>query len=228
MGNPRNRNNPLALAVLMCLYERPMHPYEAATTLRQRHKSDSVRLNYGSLYAVVSSLERRGLIAAQGTARAGRLPERTVYEITDAGRVEAHDWLAELLSRPIKEYPAFEAGLSFMAALPPREALSLLQERAVGLELALAQERAALALIGERGLPRLLWVEAEYAVTLREAELGFVRRLVADIATGSIGGIEWWRALHAEDGARQLPPPFVEQWPELAFALGPDDREEQP
>src|SRR5581483_1043529 len=98
-------------------------------TLRQRHKDDSVRLNYGSLYAVVGSLERRGLIAADGTAREGRLPERTVYSITDTGRVEAHDWLAELISQPVKEYPAFEAGLSFLPALPPDEALALLQER---------------------------------------------------------------------------------------------------
>ena len=53
----RNRSNPLALAVLICLYERPMHPYEVATTLRQRGKHESVRLNYGSLYSVVASLE---------------------------------------------------------------------------------------------------------------------------------------------------------------------------
>jgi DNA-binding PadR family transcriptional regulator len=30
--------NPLALAVLALLFERPMHPYEMAATLRQRHK----------------------------------------------------------------------------------------------------------------------------------------------------------------------------------------------
>ena len=93
---PRNRSNPLALAVLLCLYERPMHPYEVATTLRQRNKHESVRLNYGSLYAVVESLERRGLITPRETARAGRLPERTVYELTDAGRIEMHDWLTDL------------------------------------------------------------------------------------------------------------------------------------
>ena len=31
-----SRSNPLALAVLVCLYERPMHPYEVAQTLRLR------------------------------------------------------------------------------------------------------------------------------------------------------------------------------------------------
>ena len=34
----RNRANPLALAVLVCIAEQPRHPYEVATTLRQRHK----------------------------------------------------------------------------------------------------------------------------------------------------------------------------------------------
>ncbi len=53
----RGRSNPLALAVLACLFERPMHPYEVAQTLRHRAKHESVRLNYGSLYDVVDALE---------------------------------------------------------------------------------------------------------------------------------------------------------------------------
>ena len=31
-------SNPLALAVLALLFERPMHPYEMAATLKERHK----------------------------------------------------------------------------------------------------------------------------------------------------------------------------------------------
>ena len=80
-----SRANPLALAVLVCLYEKPMHPYEVAQTLRQRAKQESVRLNYGSLYAVVDALEKRGFVKATGTVREGKRPERTVYEMTDEG-----------------------------------------------------------------------------------------------------------------------------------------------
>ena len=39
-------SNPLALAVLACLWERPMYPYEMTTTLRERGKEDSIRLNF--------------------------------------------------------------------------------------------------------------------------------------------------------------------------------------
>ena len=194
---PRNRTNPLALAVLICLYERPMHPYEVATTLRQRNKHESVRLNYGSLYAVVASLEKRGLITPQETRRAGRLPERTVYDLTDAGRIETHDWLTDLLSTPVKDYPAFEAALSFLPALPPDDVVELLDERAQRLEFELAQSAASRELIEKQGLPRLFWVEDEFRTVLREAELGYVRRLTADIRSGTLDGLEWWRAVHA-------------------------------
>src|SRR5271167_1689928 len=138
----RNRSNPLALAVLISLYERPMHPYEVATTLRQRNKHESVRLNYGSLYAVVASLERRGLIAPQETARAGRLPERTVYDLTEAGRIETHDWLTDLIATPVNDYPAFEAALSFLPALPPTDVVGLLAERALRLEAEIVQAQS--------------------------------------------------------------------------------------
>src|SRR5271154_2997623 len=149
----RNRNNPLALAVMICLSERPMHPYEVATTLRQRQKHDSVRLNYGSLYAVVASLERRGLITPQETKRAGRLPERTVYSLTDAGLIEAHDWLTDLISTPVKDYTSFEAALSFLPALPPADVVDLLRERAMRLEAELAQSAALTELIEKQRLP---------------------------------------------------------------------------
>ena len=196
----RNRNNPLALAVLICLSERPMHPYEVATTLRQRQKHDSVRLNYGSLYAVVASLERRGLITPQETKRAGRLPERTVYSLTDAGLIEAHDWLTDLISTPVKDYPSFEAALSFLPALPPDDVAELLQERAQRLELELAQAYATRELAEKHGLPRLFWVEAEFRDVLLEAELAYVRRLAQEIASGTLEGIDWWNAVHASDG----------------------------
>ncbi len=196
---PRNRSNPLALAVLICLSERPMHPYEVATTLRQRNKHESVRLNYGSLYSVVESLERRGLITPQETARAGRLPERTVYDLTEAGRVEIHDWLTDLIATPVNDYPAFEAALSFLPALPPAAVVDLLRERSLRLEFEITQDRASRELTQKQGLPRLFEIEGEFRIALREAELDFVRRLVSDIERGDLDGVEWWTRIH-EDG----------------------------
>ncbi len=197
----RNRSNPLALAVLICLAERPMHPYEIATTLRQRNKHESVRLNYGSLYSIVGSLVRRGLITPKETEREGRLPERTIYQLTDAGGVEMQDWLSELMSVPVKEYPEFEAALSFLPALAPDDAVALLDERAQRLELTIAQEHAARELVEKMRLPRLFWVESEFHAVLLEAELAYVRRLKDDIESAALEGTDWWRSVHENPDA---------------------------
>lgn len=222
-----SRSNPLALAVLICLVERPMHPYEAATLLRQRYKHESVRLNYGSLYAVVDSLERRGLIEAQETERAGRLPERTIYRLTDRGRAEIQEWLSELISVPTKEYPAFVAALSFLPALPPEAVVALLKERALHLEVELAAARGALEHVEKLGLPRLFRIDNDFTLVLKEAELDYVHRLTGEIASGTLDGMDWWRQVHYEDG-QVLPPvsPWHHEFDDPAVGKRGEDVEE--
>jgi DNA-binding PadR family transcriptional regulator len=191
----RQVSNPLALAALACLFERPMHPYEMATTMRERGKDQSIKLNYGSLYTVVEALQQHGLIVAQETEREGRRPERTVYRLTDAGRMELIDWVSELLSRPAKEYTRFEAGLSLAGVLPPEDILALLMQRCVNLELEISQMRSLLQLIRERGLKRIFVIENEYALAMREAELAWTRNLVEEIGAGKLGDLEEWAAM---------------------------------
>jgi len=193
-----SRSNPLALAVLVSLQERPMHPYEVAQTLRQRAKQESVRLNYGSLYAVVESLEKKGFIKATGTTREGRRPQRTVYEITDEGRRETEDWMTELIGVPAKEYPAFLAGLSFLPSLGPDDALVALRGRAVALTVKLAAMRGAMKAAKDAGLPRIFELETEYEESQLAAELKYVNGLVKDMESGNLEGLEMWRLFHTE------------------------------
>jgi DNA-binding PadR family transcriptional regulator len=174
-----------------------MHPYEIASTLRERHKDDSIKLNYGSLYSVVEGLKSHSLIGEQQTARQGNRPERTVYEITDPGRLELIDWLSELLCRPVKEYTRFEAGLSLLAVLPPNDVKALLEERCRRLEGEIEQYGALRKhTAASRQVPRLFLIESEYRITLREAELSWTRKLIAEIAAGTLEGMEQWAAFH--------------------------------
>ena len=198
MASKRKVSNPLALAVMALLFERPMHPYEMVSLMRERGKHESVRLRYSSLYSVAGALEREGLISPRETVREGRRPERTVYGITDAGRAEFLTWLRELLSEPVKEYTQFAAGLSFIAALPPDEAAGLLEERVRLLEEEIGEMRLGLEEAAERlELPRLFLIESEHELVLREAELGWLRDLAGDIRAGTLGGIEEWRSFHS-------------------------------
>jgi DNA-binding PadR family transcriptional regulator len=192
----RRVSNPLALAVLGCLSERPMHPYEISTTLRTRGKEQSIKLNYGSLYSVVESLQKHGLIAARETSREGRRPERTVYDITAAGQVEFEDWLAELLSTPMRDFTSLEAGLSLMAGMPPDEVARLLAERADKLQMEIGALDATFEFAKERKMPDIFMVESHFRRAMLSAELDFVRRLADDIRSGIFGGTAVWRRMH--------------------------------
>ena len=214
-------SNPLALAVLALLFERPMHPYEMAATMKQRHKEESIKLRYGSLYTVIELLLARGMIRAKETSREGKRPERTVYSLTDAGREELLDWMRDLLRDPVKEYPQFEAGLCLLAVLPPNEAVALLRNRAARLAGKVAQLEAQVGdiaqqdfatisageelppvLAGQKRIPPLFMVETEYRLALLKAEHAFVADLVRRIVEEGWGPVDLWHDLHVA-AARQ-------------------------
>ena len=201
MNSPRKLSHPLALAVLVLLFEKSMHPYEMAATLKQRGKEQSIKLRYGSLYTVIGQLQREALIEPASTERAGARPERTTYRLTEAGQAEMSSWLRSLVSEPVKEYPRFEAALSLLPALPPKEAQMLLTQRLGRLD---DRERKLLSELTDAetmSLPPLFLIETEYALALLRAERTYVKTLVHGIETAQLGGIRQWRQWHADRAA---------------------------
>jgi DNA-binding PadR family transcriptional regulator len=193
----RKVSNLLALSLLtLLMMERPMYPYEMAAVLRERGKDQSRKINWGSLYTVVQNLEKHGFIEAVEVAREGRQPERTTYQITEAGRTELKDWLRELLSEPEREYTRFEAALAESAVLPPDELIDLLQQRLDALEAGNAEHQAGLDALTNQ-IPRLFLIESEYYLAQRRAEAEWVRGLLKEFTDGTFPGINAWRHFHA-------------------------------
>ncbi|MDX6265170.1 MAG: hypothetical protein QOH84_6858 [Kribbellaceae bacterium] len=185
--------NPLAFAVLGSLSERPMHPYEISTMLKTRGKDLSIKLNYGSLYSIVAALEKNGFIEAVETVRDGNRPEKTVYAITDQGREEFSDWLAELLGSPEREFSQLEAGLAYLPAFSPDRAVELLDQRVTSLLAEVEKLETAHASMEAMKLPRIFWVESEFRLALVQAEITFTRKLVRAIRTDELEGSAFWR-----------------------------------
>jgi DNA-binding PadR family transcriptional regulator len=178
---------PLALAVMNLLNERPMHPYEMKSKMKERGHDQVVKLAGGSIYDTVERLEKGGFIKSQAPSREGRRPERTVYEITAIGREEITAWLRELIAEPEHEYPQFAAALAFFAALEKDEVIHLLRRRTVMLESRIATTDTQLKSLAEdMHLPRLFMVEGEYGLAMDRAELDWVRALIRDIQDGKL------------------------------------------
>lgn len=194
----RKISNTLALAVLGLLQEQPMHPYEMASTLRERHKDSSFKVNSGSLYDTVEALVRHDWIEPVETARDGRRPERTVYATTELGQSEFVRWIDELLRTPVAEYPKFMAAVSYLGALGPDRAAEALAERAGHLAQRIDETNTVLAdTVGSGAVPRLFMIEVECALHAWEAELAWTRRTIAEIRDGSLS---WPEAERTEQG----------------------------
>ncbi|MEO8745840.1 MAG: PadR family transcriptional regulator [Candidatus Dormiibacterota bacterium] len=180
--------SPLALSILELLDERPMHPYELASTMRTRHHDEFIRLNFGTLYHTVDGLERDGWIVPLEREKEGRRPERTIYQLTDSGREQLVRAISELLAHPRREYPHFSAGLMFMHHLDAGDAGANLRERSAALD-AVAQKLGRI--MGElrgAGVTRLALIELEHKIAMLEAESRWVRELEHEIKEGKL---EW-------------------------------------
>ena len=162
-----------------------MHPYEMRRLIRHRAKDEHIDLKPGSLYRTIEQLERSGMVEQSERSREGRFPERTVYCISERGRDELEEWLREMLSSLQKDLPQVLAALTFLPTLTPQDVLSQLEKRVVRLEMAIAASDAARSGMDGR-LPRLFFLEEEYAAAMRRAELDHVRGLVADLRSGAL------------------------------------------
>ncbi len=179
------RPSPLALAVLSLLHAAPLHPYAMQRLLIEWGKDTVVNVGQrANLYKTIRRLLDAGLIAVRQTERDQQYPERTVYELTDAGSQATLDWLTEMLSRPRNEFPQFPAALSFLMLLTPPDAATVLADRGAMLRGQLAAADASLA--ASSGLPRVVAMDDEYLRAMAVAELAWLDGVVADLRSGAL------------------------------------------
>jgi DNA-binding PadR family transcriptional regulator len=180
------RPSPSALAVLSLLAVGPLHPYGMQRLIRQWGKDQVVNVGQrANLYKTIKRLNEAGLIAVRQTERDQQYPERTVYELTDAGQQAGREWLTEMLATPRNEFPEFPAALSFVMLLDPAAALAVLDQRAVALRQELARLQAGLETYSGT-VPRVTLLEDEYQRAVIAAELTWLAGVVDDLRTGAL------------------------------------------
>jgi DNA-binding PadR family transcriptional regulator len=194
---PASRSRPPApltppgLAILSLLWRQPMHPYEIRHRIRVQEIDRVMKVTHGTLYSTVDRLTAAGLIQPVETSREGRRPERTVYEITGLGRDQLFDALRDGLMRVTPDYPGLAMVLTFAQLLEPGEVAELLERRSIEAESQLSGMNAAVdAALKQRaqrfGLTRANLLETEYLITLKRAELDWLRSVVADLREGRL------------------------------------------
>jgi DNA-binding PadR family transcriptional regulator len=173
------------LAVLALLREEPMHPYQMQRVLRDRREDVVLGLKRGSLYHAINRLVRSGMIEALTVDRQGGRPERTTYRSTPRGSRALIQWLRHRIATPAREPPEFMGSMSFLIHLPPAEAITRLEARAAALA-AQIQELGAVLRQAVPRVGRIHLIEKEYLLAMHEAELSWLRKVIAEMRAGRL------------------------------------------
>jgi DNA-binding PadR family transcriptional regulator len=182
--------NPVVLAALGALLERPMHAYQLAKVLAER----GVPVNRGSLYDTMEAMTRAGWIEPRPMQRDGARPQRTPYALTPVGQAELARRLDRQVREPRREFPEFLGAVSHLGVLGKERATEALAERAVRLAARIKDDKRRLdeALAGD--VPRLFVIEAEYALAMLRAERDWVLAIADDVTSGRLAWpLEWER-----------------------------------
>lgn len=105
------------LIVLGMLKKEPMGAYDIQKLVEYRNISKWVKVSTPSIYKKAIQLEEKGFIKSN-IVKEGKMPEKAVYTLTDAGEKEFERLMLEIASKPIHLFLDFNAVIVNLDNLP--------------------------------------------------------------------------------------------------------------
>lgn len=96
------------LIVLGMLKKEPLSAYDIQKLVEYRNISKWVKISTPSIYKKVIQLEKKGFISGN-IVREGKMPEKAVYSLTEAGEEEFQRLMLDISNQPIRFFLDFNA-----------------------------------------------------------------------------------------------------------------------
>lgn len=106
------------LIVLGILKKESLSAYDIQKLVEYRNISKWVKISTPSIYKKVLQLEEKGYIKSSAV-REGRMAEKAVYTLTEAGEGEFERLMLEIAAQPIRFFLDFNAVIVNLAGLSP-------------------------------------------------------------------------------------------------------------
>lgn len=106
------------LIVLGMLTDQDLSAYDMQKLVEYRNISKWVKVSTPSIYKKVLQLEEKGLIKSIAV-KEGKMPEKAVYSLTDAGKKEFEALMLEIAEKPIYLFLDFNAVIVNIDKLTP-------------------------------------------------------------------------------------------------------------
>lgn len=108
------------LIVLGFLKKESLSAYDIQKLVEYRNISKWVKISTPSIYKKVIQLEEKGFITSN-TVKEGKMPEKTVYSLTDTGAKEFESLMYKIALQPIHLFLDFNAVIVNLPSLPPEK-----------------------------------------------------------------------------------------------------------
>ena len=106
------------LIVLGMLKRESLSAYDIQKLVEYRNISKWVKISTPSIYKKVLQLEEKGLISSH-TEKNGKMPEKAVYTLTDAGKKEFEKLMLEISCKSINIFLDFNAVIVNLESMTP-------------------------------------------------------------------------------------------------------------
>lgn len=176
----------LVLHVLGLLVERPMHQYTLRRVLAERYPAHRSHTSAGSIFALITRLQKEGWVDALRTEQEGNHRPRTVFGITIAGMEVFRERIDAQIREVTPGMSPFADAIAYLGALSPEQAVGALLARLAMIR----QHRTALA--GARqaaraeGVADLHMLEVDLLGVQLEGEERWIGDLIARIESGNL------------------------------------------
>lgn len=105
------------LIVLGMLKKESLSAYDIQKLVEYRNISKWVKISTPSIYKKVIQLEAKGYISSH-IEKDGKMPEKTVYSLTEKGKKEFDKLMLEISCKPINIFLDFNAVIVNLASMP--------------------------------------------------------------------------------------------------------------
>lgn len=145
------------LIVLGMLKKESMGAYDMQKQIEYRNISKWVKISTPSIYKKTIQLEEKGFIKGN-IVKEGKMPEKVVYSLTDAGEKEFERLMLEISAKPIRIFLDFNAVIANLDNLSPetqKSCVADIEENVKTLKTCLVEnirEKEAIPEISEMGM----------------------------------------------------------------------------
>ena len=124
-ATPRPKRSPGAssidIVLLGLIKEQRRSAYDVSRVIKQRRLRSWIKISDAAVYRNLRILAEQGQLSTQVT-RAGAMPEKTIFELTDAGNTRLSQLIREAAAAPLMLHFDFDVWLGHLGFLSQAEA----------------------------------------------------------------------------------------------------------